>query len=60
MAVLLGRSDPSTSGHAGRYAGWSAFSPEVTLTELDGGHYFPGTHPAPAAEVIVSALRQKA
>lgn len=60
VAVMLGRSDPSTSGQAGRYADWSAFSPEVTFAELDGGHYFPGTHPAQAAEVMVSALSEQA
>jgi surfactin synthase thioesterase subunit len=60
VTVLLGRSDPSTSGHAGRYAGWSAFGAEVTVAELDGGHYFPATHPVQAAEVIIGALREQA
>ena len=59
VTMLAGTSDPSTRGYRKRFSDWGAFTEEVRLAELDGGHYFLRTHPAQAAEVIARTLREQ-
>lgn len=60
VTVVAGVYDPATRGRGERFRDWHIFSRQVTLADVDGGHYFPRTHPAQAAEVIARTLRDQA
>jgi amino acid adenylation domain-containing protein len=57
VTVVVAADDPHTADFADRYRDWQFLADQVDLHELaDGGHYFPRTRPAAAAQAVISAL----
>jgi amino acid adenylation domain-containing protein len=56
ITVVVAADDPSTADHPHRYRDWQLLAEQVDLHELaDGGHYFPRTRPAEAAQAVLRA-----
>ncbi|GAA3348508.1 hypothetical protein GCM10020358_67230 [Amorphoplanes nipponensis] len=54
--VVAAADDPSTPGYETRYADWKLITDRVELHEIaDGGHYFAGSRPEAAAELVRAA-----
>lgn len=57
VSVVVAADDPHTAGHAKRYQDWLLLAEHVDLHELaDGGHYFPRTCPAQAAQAVLGVV----
>ncbi|MFF7974943.1 amino acid adenylation domain-containing protein [Streptomyces sp. NPDC007905] len=57
VSVVVAADDSHTAGHAHRYRDWLLFAEHVELHELaDGGHYFPRTRPAEAAQAVLGVV----
>ncbi|MEU9207265.1 amino acid adenylation domain-containing protein [Streptomyces sp. NPDC048415] len=57
VSVVVAADDPHTVGHAHRYRDWLLLAEQVDLHELaDGGHYFPRTRPAEAAQAVLGVV----
>jgi pimeloyl-ACP methyl ester carboxylesterase len=53
LEVVAARDDHTTTGYPHRYADWKLVADRVELHEVaDGGHYFPGSRPEVAAELV--------
>jgi len=56
VTVVVAADDPSTAQFPRRYRDWQLLAEHVDLHELTGGgHYFPRTRPAEAAQVVLDA-----
>ncbi|WP_214366811.1 non-ribosomal peptide synthetase [Pseudonocardia sp. H11422] len=56
VTVVVAADDPSTAGFPRRHRDWRLLAEHVDLHELaDGGHYFPRTRPAEAAQAVLHA-----
>ncbi|MCW7942508.1 peptide synthetase [Streptomyces hygroscopicus] len=56
VTVVVAADDPHTAGFPDRYRDWQLLAEHVDLHELtDGGHYFPRTRPAAAAQAVLGA-----
>jgi surfactin synthase thioesterase subunit len=54
VTVVVAADDPSTADHHHRHHDWQLLAEQVDLHELaDGGHYFPRTRPAEAAQAVL-------
>jgi surfactin synthase thioesterase subunit len=54
VSVVVAADDPHTAGYAQRHQDWQLLAELVDLHELaDGGHYFPRTRPAEAAQAVL-------
>ncbi|MFI5978841.1 amino acid adenylation domain-containing protein [Streptomyces sp. NPDC051452] len=57
VTVVVAADDPHTAGHTERHRDWLLLADHVDLHELaDGGHYFPRTRPAEAAQAVLRAV----
>ncbi|MEU6089645.1 amino acid adenylation domain-containing protein [Streptomyces sp. NPDC047085] len=57
VSVVVAADDPHTVGHAHRHRQWLLLADHVDLHELpDGGHYFPRTRPAEAAQAVLGVV----
>ncbi|GLW05882.1 hypothetical protein Misp01_10120 [Microtetraspora sp. NBRC 13810] len=57
VVVVVAADDPGTAGHPRRYGDWRLLAEHVELYELaDGGHHFPRTRPAEAAQAVRRAV----
>ncbi|MEU1403015.1 amino acid adenylation domain-containing protein [Streptomyces sp. NPDC005728] len=57
VSVVVAADDPHTAGHAQRHRDWLLLAEHVDLHELaDGGHYFPRTRPAEAAQAVLGVV----
>ncbi|MFJ3640557.1 amino acid adenylation domain-containing protein [Streptomyces sp. NPDC090108] len=57
LSVVVASDDPHTAGHARRHRDWLLLAEHVDLHELgDGGHYFPRTRPAEAAQAVLGVV----
>ncbi|MEU0005920.1 amino acid adenylation domain-containing protein [Streptomyces sp. NPDC006314] len=55
VTVVVAADDPHTAGYAHHHRDWLLMAEHVDLHELvDGGHYFPRTRPAEAAQAVLS------
>jgi amino acid adenylation domain-containing protein len=56
VTVVVAVDDPHTAGYAQHHRDWQLIADHVDLHELpDGGHYFPRTRPAGAAQAVLRA-----
>jgi surfactin synthase thioesterase subunit len=56
VTVVVAADDPHTTGHTEHHRDWLLVADQVDLHELaDGGHYFPRTRPAEAAQAVLRA-----
>ena len=56
VTVVVAADDPTTAGFWARHRDWELLAEHVELHELaDGGHYFPRTRPAEAAQVVLQS-----
>jgi amino acid adenylation domain-containing protein len=56
LDVVCAPDDETTPGYADRYGDWRLVADRVALHEVpDGGHYFAGSRPAAAADVVRAA-----
>ena len=56
VTVVVAADDPTTAGFRARHRDWELLAEHVELHELpDGGHYFPRTRPAEAAQAILQS-----
>jgi amino acid adenylation domain-containing protein len=56
LTVVVAADDPITAEFPRRYREWQLLADDVDLHELaDGGHYFPRTRPAEAAQAVLRA-----
>ncbi|GGU87540.1 amino acid adenylation protein [Streptomyces filipinensis] len=56
VLAVVAADDPYTDGYPHRHRDWLLLAEHVDLYELaDGGHYFPRTRPAQAAQAVLSA-----
>ncbi|MGW4564853.1 non-ribosomal peptide synthetase [Streptomyces sp. NPDC004561] len=56
VTVVVAADDPHTAGHDRHHRDWLLLAEHVDLHELaDGGHYFPRTRPAEAAQAVLRA-----
>ena len=56
VTVVVAADDPSTAGFRARHRDWELLAEHVELHELaDGGHYFPRTRPAEAAQAVLQS-----
>ncbi|MFG2602120.1 amino acid adenylation domain-containing protein [Streptomyces sp. NPDC048514] len=56
VTVVVAVDDPHTAGYAQHHRDWLLVADHVDLHELpDGGHYFPRTRPAGAAQAVLRA-----
>jgi amino acid adenylation domain-containing protein len=56
VTVVVAADDPHTTGHTEHHRDWLLVADQVELHELaDGGHYFPRTRPAEAAQAVLRA-----
>ncbi|MCX5092871.1 amino acid adenylation domain-containing protein [Streptomyces sp. NBC_00365] len=54
VTVVVAADDPSTADHHHRHHDWQLLAEQVELHELAaGGHYFPRTRPAEAAQAVL-------
>jgi amino acid adenylation domain-containing protein len=54
VSVVVAADDPHTAGYAQRHQDWQLLAEHIDLHELaDGGHYFPRTRPAEAAQAVL-------
>ncbi len=54
LTVVVAADDPATAGFQDRHRDWELLAEHVELHELaDGGHYFPRTRSAEAAEAVL-------
>jgi surfactin synthase thioesterase subunit len=54
VTVVVAADDAATSGFRVRHRDWELLAEDVELHELaDGGHYFPRTRPAEAAQAVL-------
>ena len=61
VTVVLAADDPHTSEFADRHRDWQFLADHIDLHELaDGGHYFPRTRPAEAAQAVLLAIGRDA
>ena len=57
VTVVVAADDPYTADAADRYRDWRFLADQVDLHELaGGGHYFPRTRPAEAAQAVLRAI----
>ncbi|ANP51472.1 amino acid adenylation domain-containing protein [Streptomyces griseochromogenes] len=57
VSVVVAADDPHTAGHAQHHRDWLLLTEHVDLHELtDGGHYFPRTRPAAAAQAVLGVV----
>ncbi|QIJ60787.1 amino acid adenylation domain-containing protein [Streptomyces sp. JB150] len=55
VTVVVAADDPHTRDYARRHLDWQLLAEHVDLCELpDGGHYFPRTRPAAAAQAVLT------
>ena len=58
VTVVVAADDPATAGFRERHGDWELLAEHVELHELaDGGHYFPRTRPAEAAQAVLRVRR---
>ncbi len=56
VTVVVAADDPSTAGFRAHHRDWELLAEHVELHELaDGGHYFPRTRPAEAAQAVLQS-----
>jgi len=56
VTVVVAADDPATAGFRERYSDWDLLAEHVELHELaGGGHYFPRTRPAEAAQAVLQS-----
>jgi surfactin synthase thioesterase subunit len=56
VTVVVAVDDPATAGFRARHRDWELLAEHVELHELaDGGHYFPRTRPAEAAQAVLQS-----
>ena len=56
VTVVVAADDPTTAGFRAHHRDWELLAEHVELHELaDGGHYFPRTRPAEAAQVVLQS-----
>ena len=56
VTVVVAADDPITSVLPSRHSDWELLAEHVELHELaDGGHYFPRTRPAEAAQAVLQS-----
>lgn len=56
VTVVVAADDPSTAHYPRRHRDWQLLAEQVDLHELgDGGHHFPRTRPADAAQAVLRA-----
>jgi hypothetical protein len=56
--VVVAADDPRTAQYPRRHRDWQLLAEHVDLYELaDGGHYFPRTRPAGAAQAVLRAAQ---
>jgi amino acid adenylation domain-containing protein len=56
VTVVVAADDPATAGFGVGHRDWELLAEHVELHELpDGGHYFPRTRPAEAAQAVLQA-----
>jgi amino acid adenylation domain-containing protein len=59
LDVVVARDDRTTLGYPERYGDWELVADHVELHELaDGGHYFTGSRPAAAADLVRAACAE--
>ncbi|WP_330456075.1 amino acid adenylation domain-containing protein [Streptomyces sp. NBC_00820] len=57
VSVVVAADDPHTADHTRRHRDWLLLAEHVDLHELgDGGHYFPRTRPAEAAQAVLGVV----
>ncbi|MCW2872936.1 amino acid adenylation domain-containing protein [Actinacidiphila oryziradicis] len=58
VTVVVAADDPRTAQYPRRHRDWQLLAEHVELHELaDGGHYFPRTRPAGAAQAVLRAAQ---
>ena len=56
VTVVVAADDPATAWYEERHRDWQLLAEHVDLHQLaDGGHYFPRTQPAEAAQAVVAS-----
>src|SRR5581483_353635 len=61
VTVVVAADDPFTAGAGHAFRGWERLAARVDLLELaGGGHYFPRTRPADAAQAVLRGTGQAA
>ncbi|GAB7064578.1 amino acid adenylation domain-containing protein [Streptomyces mexicanus] len=61
LTVVVAADDPHTAGFRDRHQDWRLLADHVDLHELPaGGHYFPRTRPAEAAQAVLGAAEPAA
>jgi len=59
VTVVVAGDDPATAGFRARHRDWQLLAEHVELHELGGGgHYFPRTRPAEAAQTVLQSAAQ--
>jgi surfactin synthase thioesterase subunit len=56
ITVVVAADDPATAEFRARYSDWELLAEHIELHELaSGGHYYPRTRPAEAAQAVLSS-----